>query len=137
METIFSSDYAKLTYEEDLKILTITWQAKKMTFEEYKKPFQVALDFMAKKPVLNYISDIRDQGIVSPEFRKWLQDTAMPQAAKAGLKRVVGVANVNVFKQYYINNVFQSAKKFGVEYKMFSTIEDAKKWFLRTEVKQD
>jgi hypothetical protein len=84
-----------------------------MSFEEYKKPFEIALEFMTKKPVLNYISDIRNQGIISPDFRKWLQESAMPEAAKAGLKRVVGVANVNVFKQYYINNVFQSAKKWS------------------------
>lgn len=129
METIFENEFAKLTYEEDLKVLTITWYNKKPTLEEYQKPFKVALDYMHKKPVLNYISDIRNQGIISPDYRKWLQDTAMPEAARAGLKRVVGVANVNVFKQYYINNVFQSAKKFGVQYKMFNNIEDAKKWF--------
>ena len=57
----------------------------------------------------------------------------MPEAAQAGLKRVVGVANVNVFKQYYINNVFNSAKKFGMPFKMFNTPEDAKKWFLEFE----
>jgi hypothetical protein len=129
METIFDNDFARLTYEEDLKVLTITWKDNKLTFEEYQKPFKVALAFMDKKPVENYISDIRDQGIISPEFRKWLQEVAMPAAAKAGLKRVVGVANVNIFKQYYINNVFQSAKKFGIPFKMFNNIEDAKKWF--------
>lgn len=133
METILENDFASLTYEEDLKVLTITWKDKKLTFEEYQKPFKVALEFMNKKPVENYISDIRDQGIISPEFRKWLQEVAMPEAAAAGLKRVVGVANVNIFKQYYINNVFQSAKKFGIPFKMFNNIEDAKKWFSESE----
>jgi hypothetical protein len=57
----------------------------------------------------------------------------MPEAAAAGLKRVVGVANVNIFKQYYINNVFQSAKKFGIPFKMFNNIEDARKWFSESE----
>lgn len=129
METIFENEFAKITYEEELKILTITWKDKKMPFEEYKRPFNLAIEFMSKKPVNNYISDIRDQGIVAPEFRKWLQEVAMPQAAKLGLKRVVGVANINVFKQYYINNVFQSAKRFGIPFKMFNTIEEAKGWF--------
>lgn len=128
METIFESAYARLTYEEDLKLLTITWSNMKVTFEEYQKPFNVALDFMSQKSVDSYISDIRDQGIISPDYRKWLQETAMPRAAKAGLKRVIGVANVNVFKQYYINHVFQSAKKFGIPFKMFNTIEEAKEW---------
>jgi hypothetical protein len=129
MEIIFENEFSRLSYEEDLKILTITWTNKKLNFEEYQRPFKLALEFMTNKPVENYISDIRNQGIVSPDFRKWLQEVAMPEAAKAGLKRVVGVANVNVFKQYYINHVFQSAKKFGIPFKMFNTIEEAKKWF--------
>ncbi len=128
METLLVNDYVKLTYEEDLKLLTITWSNVKITFEQYQKPFIMALDYMAKKPVANYISDIRNQGIISPEYRKWLQEVAISEAAKAGLKRVIGVANVNVFKQYYINHVFQSAKKFGIPYKMFGTIEEAKEW---------
>jgi hypothetical protein len=129
METIFENDYSILTYEKELRILIITWKDKILTFEEYQRPFKTALDFMTKNPVDNYISDIRNQGIVSPEFRKWLEQVAMPEAAKAGLKRVVGVANVNVFKQYYINNVFNSAKRFGMPFKMFNNIDDAKAWF--------
>jgi hypothetical protein len=136
METIFENEFSKLSYEEDLKVLTITWTNKKLTLEEYQKPFKIALEFMTRRPVENYISDIRDQGIISPEYRKWLQEVAMPEAAKAGLKRVVGVANVNIFKQYYINNVFQSAKKFGLPFKMFNTTEDAKKWFSEFENKK-
>jgi hypothetical protein len=133
METVFENEFARITYEEELKILTISWSGKKLTFDDYKKPFMVALEFMARKPVDNYISDIREQGIISPDYRKWLQETAMPIAAKAGLKRIVGVATVNIFKQYYINHVFQSAKKFGLPFKMFNTIEEAKKWFRECE----
>jgi hypothetical protein len=133
METIFENDCAALIFEKELKLLTIKWKDKKLTMSEYQQPFKIALDFMAKNRVENYISDIRDQGIIAPDFRKWLQEVAMPEAAKAGLKRVVGVANVNVFKQYYINNVFNSAKKFGMPFKMFNTPEEAKKWFLEFE----
>ncbi len=128
MKTIFECDYVKVVYEEDFKLLTITWSNKKITFEEYQRPFNIAIDFMTKNSVDNYISDIRNQGIISPEFRNWLQETALPNAAQAGLKRVIGVANVNIFKQYYINNVFQSAKKFGLPFKMFNTIDEAKQW---------
>ena len=129
METIFKTEYAELSFEDDLKVLTITWANKKTPFEEYQKPFNIALEYMLKNRVDNYISDIRNQGIIAPHFRKWLQETALPEAAKAGLKRIVGVSNVNIFKQYYINNVFQSAKKFGIPFKMYNTLDEAKKWF--------
>lgn len=129
METVFENEFAKVTYEPEIKVLTITWTNNKMTLENYQKPFNVAIEFMSKRPVDNYISDIRNQGIVSPEFRKWLEEKALPEAVKLGLKRIVGVATVNIFKQYYINNVFQSAKRFGIPFKMFATPEEAKKWF--------
>ncbi len=128
METVFENEFAHLTYEEDFKLLTITWSKGAIPFEEYQKPFKIAIEFMTKKPVYNYISDISEQGIISPAYRKWLQETALPEAVKAGLKRIVGVAAVNIFKQYYINHVFQSAKRFGIPFKMFSTIEAAKEW---------
>jgi len=129
MENIFENEYSKVTYEEDLKILNIIWTEKRLTFEEYQRPFTICLNYMKKKKVDNYISDIRKQTIISPEFRKWLQDYVLPEAVKAGLKRIVVVANVNVFKQYYINNVFKSASKFGIPLKTFNTLEEAKNWF--------
>ena len=46
---------------------------------------------------------------------EYAKEIAMPEAAKAGLKRVVGVAN--------------AAKKFGMPFKMFNNPDDAKKWF--------
>jgi hypothetical protein len=129
MEILLDNEFAKLTYEAELKLLTITWTEKKPSLNEYQRPFNMALEFLGKKPVDNYISDVRNSGVIPPDFRRWLQESAMPEAAKAGLKRVVAVANVNVFKQYYINNVFQSAKKFGMPFKMFKTIDEAKTWF--------
>ena len=126
---ISENDYYKLTYEEDLKILTITWAYKNMSLDEYKLPFEKAIEFMDTKPVDNYISDVRKQGIISPSYRNWLQDVGIPTAAQKGVKRLVGVTEANAFKRYYINNVFNSAKKFGMPFKMFKTIEKAKEWF--------
>jgi len=129
MEIVFESEFAKISYEEDLRLLTIIWTNKKPTFEDYQKPFHEALQFMGHKQVDNYISDIRNQGVISPNYRKWLQEVAIPDAAKKGLKRIVGVTEINIFKKYYINNVFNSAKKFGMPFKFFETPEEAKKWF--------
>ncbi|NOQ23810.1 MAG: hypothetical protein GQ564_00470 [Bacteroidales bacterium] len=129
MKIVFESEFAKLAYEEDLKLLSIIWTDKKPSFEDYQRPFQEALQYMDLKQVENYISDIRNQGVISPDYRKWLQEIAIPDAAKKGLKRIVGVAELNIFKRYYINNVFNSAKKFGMPFKLFDTPEEAKKWF--------
>lgn len=129
MKIIFENEFAKLEYEEDLKLLSIIWTDKKPTLEDYQKPFHEAMQFMDQNQVHNYISDIRNQRLVSPDYRKWLQEVAIPEAAKKGLKRIVGVAELNIFKKYYINNVFNSAKKFGMPFKLYETPEEAKDWF--------
>ncbi len=129
MKTVFVSDYCNLSYEENLKILTITWTEKRPSLEEYQRPFAFCNEFVKTTPVDNFISDVRVQPTISPEFRKWLQEAALPIAAKSGLKRIAVVGNINIFKQYYINHIYQSVNKLGVPLKTFNTIEEAKKWF--------
>jgi hypothetical protein len=79
MEVVFENDCASIIYEEDLKVLIIKRTNKKLSPEEYQKPFKIALNFIRKKPIDNYISDIRDQAIISPDYRKWLQEVMMPE----------------------------------------------------------
>lgn len=106
MVKIFENDLVKTAYHADLKLISFTWKDKSFTFEEYKEPFEVSLDFHRDKDVLvyNFLSDLRNQKVVPPHFRKWFQDVAIQRAIKQGLKRAGVVMSGNVFKKYYINN---------------------------------
>jgi hypothetical protein len=53
----------------------------------------------------------------------------IPKAIDNGLKRAAVVFDGNVFKKYYINMILQVINKFGIPMKLFSTEEDAVKWF--------
>lgn len=84
---IFNSHYAVGVYNPEKKCVEVTWHGNQ-TFEEYKALFQALLEFQRNSglEVIGYISDIRDQGVVNPNNRKWFEQVALPQAVSQGLK---------------------------------------------------
>jgi hypothetical protein len=118
-------------YDADYQLIVIEWKDVTFTFEEYKFPFEAGLDYQLKNNLIinNFLSDVRNQKVVAPQFRKWFQDVAIKRAMSQGLKRAAVVMSNNVFKKYYINNIFNTTKTFGLPLKAFNSIDDAKKWF--------
>ncbi|OFX24362.1 MAG: hypothetical protein A2041_09855 [Bacteroidetes bacterium GWA2_31_9b] len=121
-------DYAEISYESILKVGIIVWK-KKPTNEEYQNTFEVLIDFSKTHQVDNFLSDIRNQGVVSPETRKWFETVMIPKAIDHGLKRAATIFDGNVFKKYYINMIIQATNKFGMPLKLFNTEEEAFVWF--------
>lgn len=126
---IYETDIAVVSYSRERSLVKTVWHSRKLTFDEYKEPFMAAIEFQKHVRVENYISDIRDQNIISPEFRKWFQTEILPIAYAAGIKRSAIIFNGNVFKKYYLNNILNSVKKFGAPIKFFGTLEEALQWF--------
>jgi hypothetical protein len=133
MNSVFKNEFAEISYEDDLKLIIIKWTNKTMSFNEYQKPFEIGIKFMKEKPVVNFISDIRKQSVISLNYRKWLQDFAIPEATEAGLERVVCIANITIIKRFYINKIYKSTKRFGIPIKIFNSIDKAKEWLLKFE----
>lgn len=127
-EVLVDTDYAEISYDPELKLGKIAWKRKTQT-EEYRTAFNTILDFSKKNEVDNFLSDIRKQGVVSPENRKWFENEMLPNAVKAGLKRAGSIFDCNVFKKYYINLLIKVSNKFGLPLKLFNTEEEAIAWF--------
>jgi hypothetical protein len=127
---VFSEKYAQVTFHPELKMVKIVWNGT-FTKEQYQKAVESALDFQQKQtlPLENYLSNILNQGIVSPESRKWFEQVAMPRAIKQGLKKGAVVFDGNVFKKYYLNLILQATNIYKLPLKFFSSEEDAIKWF--------
>lgn len=124
---ILDTDYAELSYDPELKLGKIVWK-KKTTTEEYQYAFITLLEYAKKHDADNFLSDIRQQSVVSPENRKWFETEMLPNAIKAGLKRAAVVFDGNVFKKYYMNMIIQVTNKFGLPMKVFNSEEDALAW---------
>ncbi|MGE0090830.1 MAG: hypothetical protein AB7S50_15265 [Bacteroidales bacterium] len=129
MKTLISEyDHARIYYDAALKLGIIEWKQKPNN-TEYQSTFEELIAFSKKNPVDNFLSDIRNQGIVSPENRKWFESVMIPKAIDHELKRAATIFDGNVFKKYYINMIIQVINKFGIPLKLFSTEEEAIKWF--------
>ena len=126
---IYKTDIAIVSYSKERMLVETVWKSKKLTFKEYQEPFLAAIEFQKRTLVTNYISDIREQNIIPPDFRKWFQTEILPKAYAAGIKRSAIIFNGNIFKKYYLNNIMNSVKKFGAPIKFYSTPEEAYKWF--------
>jgi hypothetical protein len=124
-QLILSTPYAKVYYLPSKNLGKIVWLGA-ATSEEYKKPFLTLID-LAKKgtTVTRFLSDIRQQGIVSPESRKWFEKEMVPAAVANGLKRAAVVSGSNAFKMYYINLILSSVNKFNLPFKIFGDEEKA------------
>jgi hypothetical protein len=124
---IFQTPYATVTHDEKRRFLLLVWHGNP-TRDEYRKPFQAMLEFGKRNNVQSMLSDISQQGVISPENRKWFEKEMMPDAVKAGLKRAAIVTNGNAFKLYYINLILSAVNKFPITTKLFNNQEDALKW---------
>lgn len=109
----------------------IVWH-EPLTPEEYKKPFLALID-LAKKgnSVTRFLSDIRNQGLVTPETRKWFEKEMIPAAVTNGLKRATVISGSNVFKTYYINLILSSVNKFNLPFKIFNDEERAIEFLMK------
>jgi hypothetical protein len=123
--------YVRVLYDQDRQLGKIVWSGSP-TVVEYRKPFQCLLDWNAKgNKVSRFLSDTRNQGIVSPENRKWFEKEMVPAAVSGGLKRAAVLTNGNVFKQYYINLILSAVNKFNMPFKVFSSEESALEFLMK------
>jgi hypothetical protein len=128
METnVFNAPYATVTYNPKKRLIVLIWTGSPNK-EEYQKPFLTMLDYGKKHPVDGMLSDITNQGIISPDNRKWFEKEMMPRAVQAGLKRGAIVTSGNAFKLYYINLILAAVNKFPITTKLFNNQQDAFAW---------
>lgn len=125
---VLDTDYAEVSHDSELKLGKIVWKRKTST-EEYQYAFITIFEYSKTHKTDNFLSDIRNQSVVSPENRKWFESEMLPKVIEGGLKRAGVIFDGNVFKKYYINMILKVTNKFGLPLKMFGTEEEAVSWF--------
>lgn len=129
---ILDNSYVKALYMPELKLVTVTWNGQ-VSSENYRGTYTTVLDYQknlgSSMAVENFMADIRNQGVVNPNDRKWFEEVAIARAISQGLKRTAVVTDANVFKKYYLNLILKATNKFGLPLKLFGTPEEAIEWF--------
>ena len=117
--------YAVVRYDPERYIGKVIWTGNPNP-DEYKVPFMTILEWAHKgNKVTRFMSDTRDQGVVSPENRKWFEKEMVPAAMAAGCTRATAITGGNVFKKYYLNMLLSAINKFGMPFKISSSEEEA------------
>lgn len=125
---LIDESYATVTYVGELELGKIIWH-RTPNAQEYKRSFEVMIDeAKAGVPITKFLSDIRKQGIINPELRKWFEKDMMPLAIKEGLLCGAVVFDGNAFKKYYMNMIIAASGKFGLPIKLFNQEAAAVEW---------
>jgi len=126
---VLDTNYAEVTFDKAKSLGMIKWKGK-CTSEEYQNAFSSLLDIQTANNITRYISDIRNQAVISPADRKWFETVALPRAIEQGLKAAAVVFDGNAFKKYYINVILASTNKFGLPMKVFSELDESINWIM-------
>jgi hypothetical protein len=126
-KVIMDEKWGKTTFDDTLKLVKIVWGVD-CNSENYRSSYIKIIEFQRTTPADFFISDIREQPIISPEDRKWFEKEIIPKAIKQGLKKAVVISTGSAFKKYYLNLILSTTNKFGLPLKIFSDEEEALKW---------
>jgi hypothetical protein len=124
---LLDESFVTVSYFPEKKLGKICWK-RKPDSEEYKIPFKILINHANHQPIDNFISDIRQQGVMSPDDRKWFEKEMLPQAIAGGLKRAAVIFDGNIFKQYYMNLIIGASRKFGLPLKLVLSEQEAFEW---------
>lgn len=103
---ILEEKYAKAYYAPSLKVMGVVWDGI-FTKEQYMSLFDKLLDFGREHPVIGFYSDIRKQGVVPVEARKYFEKHISPEAQRLGVNKTGVVSDASPFKKYYLNTIIK------------------------------
>ena len=128
--TVKETPYAIISIHTDKGIGKIQWKGT-CTSQEYRASFLYLIDLQSKYNLTRFLSDVREQGTINPEDRKWFEAEAVPKSINMGLKAAAVVFNGNAFKKYYLNLIIQATNKFKLPLKLFGDVENAEEWLVQ------
>ncbi len=128
-EKFVDNEDVQAYFYPEIKVMHFVW-IRKCTGEKYRENYTLALDFAEKNDAIYFISDLRKQGVVGPEDRKWFELVAIPGAIERGLTKAAVVFDGNAFKMYYLNMLLMVFNKFSIPMKLFKSTQPAIDWLL-------
>jgi len=125
MKVLLETEKADIRFNPETRAIEVIWK-KVHDDATYKLVFTKGVEFLKEYSASAWLSDIRQQGVVGPANAKWLQTEVIPQAIKAGLKRIAVVMDKDVFKQFYVKNIQHTTENSLMQ--NFDSTESANAW---------
>jgi hypothetical protein len=128
-ELLYNSEIASLSFDKSTHLLELQWK-KSTDSDEYKKLFNVIIEFSEKNRIYSFLSDMRNQGLVRAQDVKWLELEVLSRAVEQKLKKIALVFDDIIFSTIYAETVKKKLRDSQVQVQFFSEINVAKAWLL-------
>lgn len=126
-QVFFENESAQLFYDANINNTVIIWK-RNVTSEEYRKAFEVLLQTIRTYNTPGWIADLRNQGVILPQDQQWFISNVLKTAADNGLIRIGAVGFNDPIRKDYYQRMISKTAEFGVELKVFGSIEEAVDW---------
>ncbi|MBK6264858.1 hypothetical protein JKA74_07405 [Marivirga sp. S37H4] len=102
--------FATTYFDSTLKIVGVVWHGTFKT-EDYIQLFDKIFEDIQGKNPIGFYSDIRKQGVVPVEARKYFENVCSPKGTAMGMNKTGVVTDASPFKKYYLNTVIKMTKR--------------------------
>lgn len=129
MATLTAIDNEKMAlyYHEEEKI--IHHKVKKMlTTQEFETLLSTGADYLEKYKAKKWLSDDRDNVVISQEANEWGNSVWAPRAIKAGFSYWAVVLPIKASEKLQMSEFVSDYKKRGVTVQVFDDLDKAFQW---------
>jgi hypothetical protein len=131
-EMLYNSEIVALRYDKSKYLLELNWK-KNTDPDEYKKLFNLVIEFSEKNKIQYFLSDMRNQGLVRTQDVKWLELEVLRRAVEQKVKKIALVFDDIIFSTVYAETVKKKLRDSQVQVQFFSEMSAAKAWLLSTD----
>ena len=126
---ILSNQYATLAYHADSKVIHHTFH-KTIGAEKFREVLNLGVEAMGKYGASKWLSDDRNNSVLSPEDTEWSMTNWFPRAIQAGWKYWALVVPQNILAQMNLKEFVDTYYEQGLRIMVFSNPDEAMKWLI-------
>lgn len=128
-QKLYNSDIVSLNFDSENQLIEMIWKSNPDS-EEYRKMFEVMIEFSKTNHIRFVISDMRNEGLVRPEDVKWMSREVLQRAIEHNLERLALVIEDSIFASVYADVVKNKLKQSPIKVQVFSDTQSALAWLL-------
>ncbi len=126
-QLIYDAEYGSIFYNAKINCAGIAWK-KQVTSEQYRTLFNKCLNIVKMYHTPYWISDLRQQGVVSVDDQRWMLQTIFPEANKNGLIQTAVIYNPQDHSTEYPTRIRVAAESMGIAIEFFDNRKSADEW---------
>ena len=130
---VSKTDYLKIEFDENIKMLKATWypESEELEDEDFKKEIYRWKEMINKYMPDFLLVDSREMKYtISPATQEWFVSDIFTAYAKVGVKRNAFVESEEIFTSVSIQQTMEENENAPFATMYFDNVEEAKEWLL-------